>query len=109
VGVLDWDSAGVGPYGIDLGSLRCDAAITFGLPAAERVLEGWQEAMGRQADDIAYWNAVAALSTPADMAEWLPAIHDQGRADLTSQTINNRRDAFLRTALDRFPQRAERR
>src|SRR6266542_3382676 len=33
VGMVDWDAAGVGHPGIDLGSLRCDAAIMFGLPA----------------------------------------------------------------------------
>ncbi|MEV6864706.1 aminoglycoside phosphotransferase family protein [Streptosporangium subroseum] len=103
VGVLDWDAAGAGSYGVDLGSLRCDVAITFGLPAAEQVLEGWQEAIGRQADDLAYWDVIAALSTPTDMIEWLPTIHEQGRIDLNAQTLTDRRDAFLRTALDRLP------
>ena len=32
--VLDWDCAGVGPAGIDLGSLRCDAAWCYGIEAA---------------------------------------------------------------------------
>jgi aminoglycoside phosphotransferase (APT) family kinase protein len=39
VGILDWDAAGVGHPGIDLGTLRLDAAIVFGLPAAGEVLE----------------------------------------------------------------------
>jgi hypothetical protein len=34
--VLDWDCAGVGPAGIDLGSLRCDAAWCHGIEAAEQ-------------------------------------------------------------------------
>jgi aminoglycoside phosphotransferase (APT) family kinase protein len=39
--VVDWDCAGKGPASVDLGSLRCDAAICFGVHAAEDVLEGW--------------------------------------------------------------------
>ncbi|MFC7618350.1 aminoglycoside phosphotransferase family protein [Actinokineospora soli] len=42
-GFIDWDCAGVGHVGLDLGSLRCDAAIAAGLPAADLVLEGWGE------------------------------------------------------------------
>src|SRR6266508_3005438 len=49
VGMVDWDAAGVGHPGIDLGSLRCDAAIMFGLPAAAEILDGWrQERPGRR-------------------------------------------------------------
>ncbi len=44
VGMVDWDAAGAGQPGIDLGTLRCDAAIMFGLPAAAAVLEGWRRA-----------------------------------------------------------------
>ena len=40
VGMVDWDAASVGHPGIDLGTLRLDAAIVFGLPAAAVVLEG---------------------------------------------------------------------
>jgi aminoglycoside phosphotransferase (APT) family kinase protein len=40
VGMVDWDAAGVGHPGIDLGTLRLDAAILFGLPAATEILEG---------------------------------------------------------------------
>jgi len=38
VGMIDWDAAGPGHPGIDLGTLRCDAAIVFGLPAAAEIL-----------------------------------------------------------------------
>jgi aminoglycoside phosphotransferase (APT) family kinase protein len=60
--VLDWDCAGVGPPGIDLGSLRCDAAWCHGIEAAEHVLDGWEAETGRTASDVPYWDAVAALS-----------------------------------------------
>src|SRR5207245_10190033 len=41
-GLVDWDCAGAGAPGVDLGSLRCDAAVCFGLAAAGDVLAGWE-------------------------------------------------------------------
>jgi aminoglycoside phosphotransferase (APT) family kinase protein len=101
-GLVDWDYAGVGPPGVDLGSLRCDAAVCFGLEAAEDVRNGWEAAAGRPAADVAYWDVVAALSTPPDMG-WFPgAIAGQGRPDLTRELLLRRRDEFLRAALGRL-------
>jgi aminoglycoside phosphotransferase (APT) family kinase protein len=101
-GRVDWDYAGVGPPGVDLGSLRCDAAVCFGLEAAEDVRTGWEAAAGRPAADVAYWDVVAALSTPPDMG-WFPgAIAGQGRPDLTRELLLRRRDEFLRAALGRL-------
>jgi aminoglycoside phosphotransferase (APT) family kinase protein len=100
VGIVDWDAAGVGHPGIDLGTLRLDAAIMFGLPAAAVVLEGWRQAIGQEPAAMAYWDLVAALTTPTDMATWLPVAHDHGRVDLDAATLNGRRDAFLHAALD---------
>ncbi|WP_240490689.1 phosphotransferase family protein [Amycolatopsis vancoresmycina] len=101
-GLVDWDCAGAGSPGIDLGSARFDAALMFGLPAAEEVLAGWQRAAGRRAEQVAYWDVVAALGTLADMAFCVPALHDQGRPDLDADLLGQRRDAFLRTALHRL-------
>ena len=102
VGMVDWDAAGVGHPGIDLGTLRLDAAIVFGLPAAAAVLAGWRQATGHHADTMAYWDLVAALTTPTDMAQWLPVAHAHGRVDLDAATLMDRRDAFLRAALDQL-------
>jgi aminoglycoside phosphotransferase (APT) family kinase protein len=97
-GLIDWDCAGTGSPGIDLGSLRCDAAICFGLEAAADIQQGWEEATGRPASDVPYWDVVAALSTPPDMG-WFPsAIAGQGRPDLTQEVLLRRRDEFLRSA-----------
>jgi len=100
VGMVDWDAAGVGHPGIDLGTLRLDAAIVFGLPAAAEILEGWQQATGRAPDAMAYWDLVASLTTPTDMATWLPVAHAHGRVDLDPAILNSRRDAFLHAALN---------
>jgi hypothetical protein len=88
--------------GIDLGSLRCDAAVCFGAEAAADVLAGWEEAAGRPAAEVARWDVVAALSTPPDMGCFPDAIAGQGRPDLGREVLLARRDAFLRDALDRL-------
>jgi aminoglycoside phosphotransferase (APT) family kinase protein len=50
--VLDRDCAGVGPAGIDPGSLRCDAAWCHGVEAAGHILRGWETQAGRPASDV---------------------------------------------------------
>jgi aminoglycoside phosphotransferase (APT) family kinase protein len=100
--VLDWDCAGAGPAGIDLGSLRCDAAWCHGVEAAGHILHGWEAEAGRPASDVPYWDAVAALASPPDMG-WFPvSMAAQGRPDLTREVMLRRRDAFLGAALGRL-------
>ena len=41
-----------------------------------------------------------SIDQPTDMATLLPVVHDHGRVDLDAATLNRRRDAFLRAALD---------
>jgi aminoglycoside phosphotransferase (APT) family kinase protein len=101
-GLVDWDCAGAGAPGVDLGSLRCDAALLFGPAAAGEVLEGWQRATGRPADRVAFWDVVAASCTLADMTYCVPPIHDQGRPDLDGRILSERRDRFLSAALERL-------
>jgi aminoglycoside phosphotransferase (APT) family kinase protein len=102
-GLVDWDCAGAGDPGVDLGSLRCDAAICYGPPTAVHVLRGWEAEAGREAEDVAYWDVIAALSTPPDMGWFAEAIGAQGRPDLDQETLLARRDEFLSQALDRLP------
>jgi hypothetical protein len=100
--VLDWDCAGVGPAGIDLGSLRCDAAWCHGLQATDDVLRGWEAEAERPASNVAYWDVVAALASPPDMG-WFPeSMAAQGRPDLTREVMLERRDAFLAAALSQL-------
>lgn len=101
--VIDWDCAGSGPAGVDLGSLRCDAAMCYGLDAPDRVLDGWERAAGGPARSVAYWDVVAALSTPPEIDWFADAIAGMtGRPDLTAGILRERRDAFLADALDRL-------
>ena len=66
------------------------------------ILDGWRDASGREPDAVAYWDGVAALCSPADMADWLAVFHRQGRTDLNVATLSRRRDAFLRQALEKL-------
>jgi aminoglycoside phosphotransferase (APT) family kinase protein len=101
-GLIDWESAGVGPAGVDLGSLRLDAAMCFDLTAADDVLAGWEKEAGCGADDVAYWDVVAALSTPPDIGWFANTIGSQGRPELSRELLEHRRDRFLAAALDRL-------
>jgi aminoglycoside phosphotransferase (APT) family kinase protein len=98
--LIDWECAGVGPAGVDLGALRLDAAMCFDVDAAEDVLDGWEAKAGRRADDVAYWDVVAALSTPPDVGWFAGTISAQGRPDLTRELLEQRRNRFLSNALD---------
>lgn len=104
-GLIDWDTAGAGHFGVDLGSVRCDVAVFFGQWAADVVLEGWlasSQSSGVDPWSLAFFDVVAALSTQPDMAAWLPVFADQGREDLAATAITERRDTFLRDALNRL-------
>jgi hypothetical protein len=92
VGIIDWECAGAGHYGVDLGNLRFEESLHFGLPAAAEILEGWQQVTRQEADGIVYWDLVSALNTPSDLARWAP--------NLPGAT--ERRDEFLRAALGRL-------
>ncbi len=95
IGMVDWDNAGVGHPGIDLGLARFDAVLhveheIIGSPTiASEVLAGWEEAAGARLDEatVAYWDIRAALNAPVHF----------GPADGIQPA---RRDVFLSTALD---------
>jgi aminoglycoside phosphotransferase (APT) family kinase protein len=100
VALIDWKTAGVGDPGVDLGSLRMQMALAYGQEAPSHVLDGWQEQAGRTATAVPYWDAVAALNTPTVMEGWL-AFADDG-STLDASAITERRDTFLRIALDQM-------
>ncbi|MEO3752388.1 aminoglycoside phosphotransferase family protein [Streptomyces sp. B6B3] len=85
--LIDWKTAGVGSPGVDLGELRKQVALANGPDAPRHVLEGWERASGVRAEDVPYWDAVAALNTPT-------------ACDPPEHTAP--RDSFLRAALARL-------
>lgn len=99
-GVVDWDCAGAGPPGVDLGSLRMDAAFCYGQPAAGDVLAAYEQAAGGPAADVAYYDVVAALATPPELGWFPPVMAAQGRPDLTREVLVGRHETFLAAALN---------
>jgi aminoglycoside phosphotransferase (APT) family kinase protein len=98
--LIDWKDSGAGNPGVDLGGFRFQMAITYGPDFPDHVTEGWEREAGRPATHVAYWDAVAALNTPAVLDGW-PGHDDQGRP-MDSARVTARRDAFLRAAIDRL-------
>jgi aminoglycoside phosphotransferase (APT) family kinase protein len=101
VALIDWNTAGVGDPGVDLGSLRMQVALQYGQDAPAHVLEGWQRQAGRVAMAVPYWDAVASLNTPTVMQGW-PGFADDG-SPLDAAAVSQRRDEFLRTAIGQLP------
>ena len=98
-GIVDWECAGIGHPGIDLGMQRCDAALIAGGRASDHVLHGYESTTGRRASDVAYWDIVAALTTPPTMESFVAVVAGQGRTDLDAPTLLARRDDFLAAAI----------
>ena len=90
VALIDWNTAGVGDPGVDLGSLRMQVALQYGQDAPAHVLEGWQRQAGRAATSVPYWDAVAALNTPTVMQAW-PGFADDG-SPLDAEAVTERRE-----------------
>ena len=80
-------------------------ALQYGQEAPAQVLEGWQRQAGRPAIAVPYWDAVAALTTDT-VLQHAPgpgfAFGDDGKP-LEAAAVTERRDAFLRTALEQLP------
>jgi len=100
VGTIDWEAAGAGAPGVDLGSLRLDAALMHGEGAADEVSAGWAEAAGHPPESVPFWDIVAALNSSADMIDLVPTLPEAGRADLDGPTLTARRDSFLLNAIE---------
>jgi len=103
VALIDWKTAGVGDPGVDLGSLRMQMALQYGQDAPAHVLEGWQRQADPAAIAVPHWDAVAALNTPTVIRD-VPGFAGDG-SPLDAAAVTERRDAFLRAALDQLPAR----
>jgi len=100
VGFVDWDAAGIGQPGLDLGNLRFDVALYFGLDGLSAVTQGWYDSDGPALEHLAYWDLLAALSSPTDLSTWTPTITAPGRPDLDTPTLTERRNEFITAALE---------
>jgi aminoglycoside phosphotransferase (APT) family kinase protein len=100
-GFVDWDAAGVGLPGLDLGSIRFDAALYYGVAGLDHITQGWTDGGGPEIHNLAYWDVIAALAAPTDLTPWMPIITAPRRNDLDIHTVTSRRDDFVTAALHR--------
>ena len=92
----------MGPAGVDLGSLRCDAATSSGPGPPPRCLAGYEERAGAARRRRRLLGRRRRALHAAEVDWFTDAVRDQGRTDLDQPTLLRRRDAFLRAALDRL-------
>jgi len=58
--IVDWTQASWGPAAVDVGHMRWNLAVTYGLDAADEFLRLHQSLAGAL-DDQPYWDLVTAL------------------------------------------------
>jgi len=110
VTLIDWKDAGVGQPGVDLGHLRMKMAVQYGVDAAANVLDGWQQEMGREAADLPYWDVVAAVHTHTELNDQNCELgFDADGKKISYTEVTERRNAFLRDALDQLDSETTRR
>jgi hypothetical protein len=98
-GFVDGDAAGIGQPGLDLGPIRFDPALCYGIDELDLITHGWVHAGGPPIDNLAYWDITAALSSPTDLTPWMPVITAAGRNDLDINAITERRHHFVTATL----------
>lgn len=84
VALIDWDGAGAGNPGVDLGWARLEATFAYSMAAADEITRGWTDAMGRAPKNLPYWDLIAALQHHAHIGD-LTEIRDRFLANALEQ------------------------
>jgi aminoglycoside phosphotransferase (APT) family kinase protein len=85
-GVVDWTSACWGPPGIDVGHMRWNLAVTYGVDAAEEFLR-LSRATAGGLDDQRYWDAVAVADVLPEITPDKWSAFDLARFDRYMESI----------------------
>lgn len=101
VGVVDWEEAGPGYPGQDLGYCRLDLFTLHGARVADAFLAAYEAAMGERVRQLAFWDLLGAAVALPDPERWLGGYHDLGRTEITPRAMRERTLAFIRQALQR--------
>jgi len=93
-GVVDWTHACAGPAAADVAHCRLNLAVLFGMDVADEFAYRYGHV-----EHLAWFDAVDVAGC-GDLPLW--RWHDAGRTDLTEDTIGERLDAFVRSAVERL-------
>jgi aminoglycoside phosphotransferase (APT) family kinase protein len=76
-GVVDWTQASFGPPGVDLGHMRWNLTLRYGLAAADDFLAAYAALAQSAVEHQAYWDVVTVIDRVAD-----PTVRPLTRRDL---------------------------
>ena len=71
-GIVDWTSGSWGPAAVDIGHMRWNLALTYGLDAADEFARRCRSVSAGRLDDQHYWDLVTVLDLlpEIDPDEW---------------------------------------
>ena len=71
-GIVDWTSGSWGPAAVDIGHMRWNLALTYGLDAADEFVRRYRSVSAGRLDDQHYWDLVTVLDLlpEIDPDEW---------------------------------------
>lgn len=95
---LSWSTRG--DPGRDVGYCRLDLALTAVPGTTEAFLAAYEAAGGVVPEHLWLYDLLAALRSLSTPAQWLPAFHEQGRTDLTTDDLVERARSFVEAALE---------
>jgi len=102
-GVVDWVQTSWGPADLDVAHCSSNLAMLHGPAWGLRFAEAYEEAGGvlaATADERLYWRLLDALAFAAGV-EWVARPwREAGRAELTTQAVEERLDAYVAALLD---------
>ena len=64
--VVDWTAGSFGAPAVDVGHMRWNLAVDYGLEAADEFLSLYRDTSGESAEDQPYWDLVTAYDVAAD-------------------------------------------
>jgi aminoglycoside phosphotransferase (APT) family kinase protein len=98
--VVDWEEAGYGEPGVDVGYAYHDMFSLGSEELAAAFLAAYEAEAGRKVENLAFWRLAAAVRQMPDPARWLPEVEALGKADGQAERIRTRLRQFIAAALE---------
>ncbi|MEU4119233.1 aminoglycoside phosphotransferase family protein [Kitasatospora sp. NPDC028055] len=102
-GVVDWAASSWGPADLDVAHCSTNLALLHGPAWGQRFAEAYEEAGGvlaAAAGERLYWQVRDPLACSEEVQVVARAWRDAGRAELTTQAVEERLDAYVTGLMD---------